>query len=431
MEVLPKLLPINIIITSFNRLLFLKKTIESILFNTVYPYKIFVVDNNSTDGSREYLKTCKVEGKIFDYLFLETNYGQSIALNKAFKWMQEWDKRRPSDDLFITTNDDILVPELQPCWRTNLKHLFDKYEQSHQVGGLFMRIERMARTDINEEEELTRIYKGCVSVYRMLRRSDMEKLGDTPFSKLKHWDGNSMGTTMQTQLQKKYYMTTHLYASHIGYTENKGFEKGFTQYHTYAGEHKDTQHLDKPYPIIHPKTFVPLKVNHNSDKPEQILREEYWTNYVDFEDKKEDNELLKEYINGVTLDLSSGDYKLEGTTSIDYYPFDNVDIVNPIDDLWMFEKNSIDNIISVRGLNVVADIKKTLKEWDRVLKKDGHLYLIINNNHKNIIKKSYKNIFSNHVINSLLTDYLGYKILLVDYPMGNNNENIKLIAIKL
>ena len=62
MSELPKLEPVPILITSYNRINFLKRTIENINKNTLYPYYLFVVDNNSTDGSREYLKSAKVNG---------------------------------------------------------------------------------------------------------------------------------------------------------------------------------------------------------------------------------------------------------------------------------------------------------------------------------------------------------------------------------
>jgi glycosyltransferase involved in cell wall biosynthesis len=276
MEELPQLLPINIIITSFNRMNMLERTINSINNNTVYPYKIFVVDNASTDGSVGYLKTAKTQGKIFDTLFLEKNDGQSVALNKAFAWMQEWEKRRPSDDYFITTNEDILAPNLgNECWLTQLKSLFDKYGESHNIGAIALRIERTSRTDINENEELIRMYKNIPSVFRMLKRSDMAKLGEAPFRKLNHYDSNSMATTMETRLMKRFYLATHIYASHIGFTANKGYQEGFKDYFTYSGEHKDNIHEDKPYPEIDPETFVPIRAKHHCDDVEQKLRDEY------------------------------------------------------------------------------------------------------------------------------------------------------------
>jgi len=268
-----QLKPINIIVTSYNRLNLLKKTINNICENTIYPHKIFVVDNNSTDGSVGFIKECKVYGKIFDHLFLEKNFGQSVALNKAFHWMQEWEKRRPSDDLFITVNDDILTPKLRPvCWLEQMKGLFEKYEESHVVGALALRIERTARTDIDESKELIRFYKNMPSVYRMLRRSDFAKLGEEPFRKLNHWDSNSMATTMTTKLKKRFYLTTHIYASHIGFVYNKGFADE-VQTFTVA-PNKINMHKEKPYPDIDPETNVPIKVNHPCDVVEQQLRKE-------------------------------------------------------------------------------------------------------------------------------------------------------------
>ena len=46
---------IPIILLHHNEVLYLKKCIESLIKNTDYPYKLYIVDNNSIK-SREYLK---------------------------------------------------------------------------------------------------------------------------------------------------------------------------------------------------------------------------------------------------------------------------------------------------------------------------------------------------------------------------------------
>ena len=51
-----KVLPVTILMTSYNRVELLKKTIQLINERTFYPYRIVVVDNNSADGSKGVLK---------------------------------------------------------------------------------------------------------------------------------------------------------------------------------------------------------------------------------------------------------------------------------------------------------------------------------------------------------------------------------------
>lgn len=426
-------LPVSILLTTYNRLHFLKKSVDLINERTFFPFRLIVVSNHCEDGTLQYLKEMKVIGKVWDYIYMPENKGQSEALNAGFNLVQDWEKnkRRPSSDIIVTTNEDIFVPKLGlVCWLTKMVHLFNKYEKDG-LGALSARIERSSRMNIDEEKELIWGYKGIPSVLRLLRRSDLEKLGEKPFGSSKHWESNYMSNQIETVLHKKFAFATHIYASHAGFMEeNKGFQIGFTKYLTYAGEHKDNQYIEKPYPIIHPESFIPLKIQHGSDRAEQELRDNYWNNHVDFEDKKEDKNVLGEHVNGVTLDLSSGNYKLNGTITMDYYPFDNVDAVNRIDDLWMFGDESVDTIISVRGLELMADTKKTLTEWYRVLKNGGKLCLIstdLIDSQDTLLKKCYGSSFSISSLVFLLEKIFIFKDLKC-CPI--DMKSVKIIATK-
>ena len=274
MKELPKLQPVTILLTTYNRIELLKKTIKYINERTFYPYRIIVIDNNSTDGTKHFLKEKKVQGQIFDHLFLEENIGQSRALNKGFELIEWWEneKRRPSSDFFITTNDDIYPPMFEPknCW---LKRMIDIFERNEpEYGGLCQRIQRTPRNEIDESKEIIPCYKGFPSVFRLLRRSDYRKLGDRPFGRLMKWDSNSAGEKFRTQLQKKFGFTTKIYADHAGFIPNKGFPEG-TETFTVAAN-KVNESKDKPYPEIDPLTNVPTKINHKCDGYEQQLREE-------------------------------------------------------------------------------------------------------------------------------------------------------------
>jgi len=274
-EELQKLEPITIIVTSYNRLDFLKKTIDSINERTFYPYRIMVVDNASTDGSIRYLKTAKVRGKIFDHLFLPENIGQSRALNAAFKELESWEfeRRRPSNDLFVTTNDDIYPPMFgqKNCWLRRMVDIFERHEPEY--GGICMRIQRTSRNDINELKEIIPCYKGFPSVFRLIRRSDFRRLGDRPFGRLMKWDSNSTADKMKLFINKKFGFTTHIYADHAGFVVNNGYKEGTDSFTLAANKIRISE--EKPYPEIDPDTNEPIKINHPVDTHEQDAREEY------------------------------------------------------------------------------------------------------------------------------------------------------------
>ena len=143
-EQLPKLKPVSILLTTYNRLSFLKKAINLINERTLYPYRLIVVSNHCTDGTLQYLKESKVLGRIWDYLYLDSNVGQSVALNRGVALVNDWEKnkRRPSSDFIVTTNEDISPPKLfidgKGCWLEKMIYLFEKHE-SEGLGALAMR----------------------------------------------------------------------------------------------------------------------------------------------------------------------------------------------------------------------------------------------------------------------------------------------------
>lgn len=279
-EELPKLQPVPILITSYNRKNLLERCIQLINDRTFYPFRIFVIDNNSTDGTQEYLKRAKVVGKIFDIINMPENVGQSRALNKGFFAVEEWENhegdrmKRSFSDFLVTTNEDIYPPMLgqENCWLTQMIGILEKYEP--EFGGLSMRFQRLPRTDIDETSEVIECYKGFNSVFRLMRRSDLRQLGPEPFGRLLKWNSNTTADKYKLQLKKKFGFATHIYADHAGFMiENKGFPEEVES--LTVAENKVNEGQEKPYPDIDPLTNEPIKINHPCDTAEQKLRDDY------------------------------------------------------------------------------------------------------------------------------------------------------------
>jgi len=283
--------PIPILLTSYNRLGFLKQTIEAINARTLYPHYLFVVDNNSTDGTVDYLKSAKTNGKIFDFQIMPENVGQSKALNHLFNYIEtEWQARKPMDDFIVTTNEDLIPPKLSPCWLEQMLHTFTENEKEG-LGALSMRIQRLARADIDEEKDIIYWNKGIPSVYRMIRRSDILKLGDKPFGELRKFESNTMSEKLKTYLKKRYGFATHIYADHIGWCERKGYGEDVETF-TLA-ENKLNEHTDKEYPTIDKETNVPIEVNSPYDFREQEKRDgDRAKKVVELSEKKKDKRAI-------------------------------------------------------------------------------------------------------------------------------------------
>lgn len=93
---LPK---VSIIIPTYNRALLLKKAIESVLKQTFKDYEIIVVDDGSTDNTREIVHSYSLP-KI-KYIYQE-NKGRSNARNKALKIAKgQYIAYLDSDDMFL------------------------------------------------------------------------------------------------------------------------------------------------------------------------------------------------------------------------------------------------------------------------------------------------------------------------------------------
>ena len=76
----------NIIMVTYNRIEYTKITLESLLRNTSYePHELIVVDNNSTDGTVDYLRGLEQGGKINRLILNPENIGLAFAINKGFE----------------------------------------------------------------------------------------------------------------------------------------------------------------------------------------------------------------------------------------------------------------------------------------------------------------------------------------------------------
>ena len=82
---------VNLCMATFNRLEFTKKSISSILSTASdkVPYMLSIIDNGSTDGSREYLSELFEQKLIHNLILLDKNIGVSKAHNILWKKFED------------------------------------------------------------------------------------------------------------------------------------------------------------------------------------------------------------------------------------------------------------------------------------------------------------------------------------------------------
>jgi len=105
--------PIDIIVITFNRIIYIKKFLEMLHLATDYPFRLIVVDNGSTDGTREWLRRMRRAGLVYKNVFNKENKKMAAAFTEGFKHVES--------EYFITTQDDIIPPYGKKlCWLTCL-----------------------------------------------------------------------------------------------------------------------------------------------------------------------------------------------------------------------------------------------------------------------------------------------------------------------
>lgn len=116
---------VNIAMVTYNRLEFTKQTIASLLIKTRYPHILTVIDNNSTDGTREFLSGLKSLGVIHNLILLDENVGVAKASNLA--WNLE-----PDAEYYLKLDNDIIMQK--DGWLENMVKTYDAIPEIGVLG---------------------------------------------------------------------------------------------------------------------------------------------------------------------------------------------------------------------------------------------------------------------------------------------------------
>jgi len=127
---------ITVGMTTFNRWCYTKQTLETYLINTSPNTELIIIDNNSTDETKDklepYIKSCKNLGYNITLIKSAQNLGVGAAMNLAYA--------SGSGDLLVKLDNDLIVPKnwLQYLWlmyRTFTSKLGAICLQIHDIKG--------------------------------------------------------------------------------------------------------------------------------------------------------------------------------------------------------------------------------------------------------------------------------------------------------
>jgi len=243
--------PVDIILITCNRIEKTRETITELYKRIKVPFRLIVVDDMSIDGTADYLRQLVNIGLVQVFEQLE-NSNICQAYNKGFEYVES--------EYFFMMQDDITVPDLEPCVTTQLIDLMKKYPEQ---GGIGCRIQRIPNMNW-QPGDLTPARKALSAYFRIQRKSDFD--GDShPFGN-QDWDDVAFVKIMRGKKGKECSWANNLWADHSrGYCLDRGYLVKPRKWGT--GIHSRTRqaHIDKPYPVIDPKTCVPLYIL-NADK---------------------------------------------------------------------------------------------------------------------------------------------------------------------
>ena len=242
---------IDIILLSCNRVKNTMQTIDRLYYALKYPglINLIVVDNESIDGTYEYLQKELKNGRVH---ILETCPDVdpiTKAYNIGFKHV--------ASDYFIMMQDDIDIPKLEP--RDIIEQLIELIEKHPEQGGIGCRIERIPNMNWDlGNEDLAPARKALSCYFRIQRKSDYEKMG--MLDEHKSWDDiNFLEKIRKIGLEGSW--AKNLWCSHArGYCLDRAYTVKPRKWGWAGGIHSRMNQaiFKKPYPAVDSDTCVPL-----------------------------------------------------------------------------------------------------------------------------------------------------------------------------
>lgn len=119
----------------YNAMPFLPETINSLLSQTYSHFKVLVIDDGSTDGSLDYLKT--IDDPRFQVIS-QPNSGLTATLNRMLKEVDTpWLVRHDADDIAYPNRIQLIMEYIEKYREAGMFYSYASYYQSHKSFGTF------------------------------------------------------------------------------------------------------------------------------------------------------------------------------------------------------------------------------------------------------------------------------------------------------
>lgn len=122
---------VDILVTTYNRKEFLKKTLESLFEKTKLDYRLFIIDDCSTDGTQEYLMSLQ-HVNIKAIHLLKERMGVVPCFNIMWNIIRFYDRFFEEVPYLCYMQDDCLV--VKENWLAVLIDLYERLKTRYDIG---------------------------------------------------------------------------------------------------------------------------------------------------------------------------------------------------------------------------------------------------------------------------------------------------------
>lgn len=154
---------IDIFITCYLRPQFTRKTLQYLKDRTKTPYRLFIIHNGGNDEVLEEFK---------DQIFLVINPNHNVGIHAAWNIALSL----AESEYFITSDNDIFVPDIEPDWLSQLQIFMDQRPDYGAISlhpHIFIGAAGIDPEDIEDVKERNM----CGAVMRIMRTEAVRKAG--------------------------------------------------------------------------------------------------------------------------------------------------------------------------------------------------------------------------------------------------------------
>ena len=205
---------VDIILVTCNRLTFLKDCIQKMQDRIRFtPYRLIIINNDSMDGTTEYLEELKKTPRYEDMVLVNNTREEMPLLSGCYSQGLTY----VESEYFICTQDDVIVPQINPDVIQELIRLID---ENPRFGAISLR--KRAMRVPNTQDEVVRL-KTVGAGFRIHKTAEWKEIS---FGN-RRWETLATRQKCVEELKKVVGVATDLWFLDIGRCHNRGYSQEY------------------------------------------------------------------------------------------------------------------------------------------------------------------------------------------------------------